>query len=81
MLAIRQDNVATWLGLTSTPGHQVVPPTLSVDLYALPGIVLFLAYLGAITGEARYTALAQAGLTSLRHHLTCYRLRAHYWCV
>jgi lantibiotic modifying enzyme len=38
------------------------------DLYGgLPGVTLFLAYLGAITGEQRYTVLAQrAGETMLR---------------
>jgi type 2 lantibiotic biosynthesis protein LanM len=41
--------------------------TLGADLYdGLPGIALFLAYLGAITREERYTALAQAALNATR---------------
>jgi type 2 lantibiotic biosynthesis protein LanM len=71
MLAIRQDTVATWLGLVPTPAHQWFLQPLGVDLYGgCPGVVLFLAYLGAVTGEARYTALAQAAFTCLQHYLT-----------
>ena len=40
---------------------EVLP--LATDLYGgLPGVALFLAYLGAMTGESRYTDLAQAAL-------------------
>jgi type 2 lantibiotic biosynthesis protein LanM len=35
----------------------------------VPGIVLFLAYLGAITGEARYTQLAMAGVATIQRRV------------
>jgi type 2 lantibiotic biosynthesis protein LanM len=38
-----------------------------LDLYnGLPGVALFLAYLGDITGESRFTTLAQATTTTLQ---------------
>ena len=41
-----------------------------MDLYdGLPGVALFLAYLGAITREERYTALAHDALTTLRRQV------------
>jgi type 2 lantibiotic biosynthesis protein LanM len=46
----------------------VVP--LGTDLYdGLPGVALFLGYLGHVTGQRRYTALSRAALATLRHHL------------
>jgi type 2 lantibiotic biosynthesis protein LanM len=43
---------------------------MGVDLYGgVPGVALFLAYLGEITGEGRYTALAQAALMTLRRQV------------
>lgn len=61
-LAIRHDEDASWLGLvcTGNQGWRVAP--LGIDLYSgLPGVVLFLAHLGKITGKERYTQLAKAG--------------------
>ncbi len=44
--------------------------TFDVDLYGgLPGVTLFLAYLGAITGEQRYTALAQQACDTMLRRL------------
>ncbi len=65
--ALRDEERADWFGLTFVRERewQITPATL--DLYSgLPGILLFLSYLGLITGEAHYTALAQAGLRTLR---------------
>jgi type 2 lantibiotic biosynthesis protein LanM len=43
---------------------------LGVDLYdGLPGVALFLAHLGALTGEPRYTDLAEAALGALRRQV------------
>ena len=45
------------------------PPMLS--LYGgNSGIALFLGYLGHITGEERYTALARLTLKTIRHEIT-----------
>jgi type 2 lantibiotic biosynthesis protein LanM len=66
-LAFTGDAGASWLGIgpldESTWG---VFPT-GTDLYAgTAGIALFLAYLGAVTGEPSHTRLARAAVTSLR---------------
>lgn len=57
--AIHAREDVSWVGLT--PGNErawSISP-LMLDLYGgLPGIPLFLAYLGTTTGEQRYTALA-----------------------
>jgi type 2 lantibiotic biosynthesis protein LanM len=43
---------------------------LGMDLYdGVPGVTLFLAYLGAITKDEGYTALARAALKTLRRRL------------
>src|SRR5262245_10432434 len=69
-LALRGDDDATWIGLTYTANDQWSLMPLGLDLYSgLPGVTLFLAYLGAITEEERYTSLAQAALTTLRRQI------------
>ncbi len=65
--ALQDEEGADWFGLTLV-GERVwlITPT-GLDLYSgLPGILLFLSQLGQITGEACYTALAQAALKTLR---------------
>ena len=43
---------------------------VGLDLYdGLPGIALFLAHLGSVTGESRYTSLAEAALTGIRKNM------------
>lgn len=69
-LALRGGNDASWLGLTSVKGQQWVLVPLGADLYGgLPGIALFLGYLGSLTQEERYTTLATATLTTLRRYI------------
>jgi type 2 lantibiotic biosynthesis protein LanM len=66
-LALRGPQDVNWLGLTmtSTRHAEVVP--LELDLYdGMPGVVLFLAYLGALSGTERYTALAHAACATMR---------------
>lgn len=69
-LALHGEHDVSWIGLTLTNDcHWSLDP-LGIDLYdGLPGVALFLAYLGAITGEERYTALAQAALMTLRRQV------------
>jgi type 2 lantibiotic biosynthesis protein LanM len=56
---------ATWIGLEFRNRLWSMVPAPE-DLYAgLPGIALFLAYLGAVTGEARWTDLAREAMSSL----------------
>ena len=69
-LALRDEHGASWIGLTPGPrGHWALLP-LGVDLYGgLAGQALFLAYLGAVTEEARYARLAREALTALRRRV------------
>jgi type 2 lantibiotic biosynthesis protein LanM len=67
-LALRGEEDVSWVGLTPRLNERKWElVTLGADLYdGLPGVALFLAYLGAITREERYTALAQAALNTTR---------------
>jgi type 2 lantibiotic biosynthesis protein LanM len=66
-LAVRSEKDASWIGLMLTNERQWSLVSLGIDLYdGLPGIILFLAYLGAVTGKKRYTHLAQAALITMR---------------
>jgi len=65
-LAVRGTKDVSWIGLTLVRDRQWTLTPLGLDLYdGLPGIVLFFAYLGAVTDEEHYTALAQATLTTM----------------
>jgi type 2 lantibiotic biosynthesis protein LanM len=58
--AIRWNEGASWVGLAVANDRQWRITTTMLDLYdGLPGIALFLAYLGGTTGETRYTDLAR----------------------
>jgi class II lanthipeptide synthase len=64
-MALRDGRHATWIGLDfrNKVWSMVAMPD---DLYAgLPGPALFLGYLGAATGEERWTALAREAVASL----------------
>jgi type 2 lantibiotic biosynthesis protein LanM len=69
-LAIRGEEDATWIGL-SLINHSywsLVP--LDVDLYnGVPGVALFLAQLGKLTQQARYTELAQKAMATVRYQI------------
>jgi type 2 lantibiotic biosynthesis protein LanM len=72
-LALRGDDDVCWIGLATEPSDQhsysfLIP--LGLDLYdGVPGVMLFLAFLGAITGEERYTLLAEAALRTVRRQI------------
>ena len=54
-LSVRGHDDASWIGLTRQNGRNVAPGPLGADLYdGLPGVALFLAYLGQVTQEPRY---------------------------
>ena len=66
--ALRGDGGVSWIGVTPRSEHRWAVAPLDADLYGgLPGVALFLAYLGSITREDRYTALARAALSSALH--------------
>ncbi|MDB9373348.1 type 2 lanthipeptide synthetase LanM family protein [Nodularia sphaerocarpa] len=69
-LAIQGGGDATWVGLALVDQRNWMLASSGVDLYTgLPGIALFLAYLGAVTHQERYTVLAQAAMKTLRHEV------------
>jgi type 2 lantibiotic biosynthesis protein LanM len=69
-LALRGAHDVSWVGLTLAPDRRWSLTPLGPDLYdGLSGVVLFLAYLGDVTGEQRYTALARAALATLRRQV------------
>jgi type 2 lantibiotic biosynthesis protein LanM len=66
-LALRGADDISWVGLEMAAGGHLSLAPLATDLYGgLPGVILFLAYLGAVTGEGRYSALARGAVTTLR---------------
>jgi type 2 lantibiotic biosynthesis protein LanM len=68
MMALQDAQDVSWLGITLAHNAQywsLVP--LGADLYdGLPGIALFLAYLGEITQAERYRRLAETTCSTLR---------------
>jgi type 2 lantibiotic biosynthesis protein LanM len=66
-LAVTGGDDATWIGLTPVNEREWRLAPLGPDLYdGLPGVILFLAHLGALSAESRYTRLAQSAFRSLR---------------
>jgi type 2 lantibiotic biosynthesis protein LanM len=66
-LALCEGDEATWIGLSLLKERQWLLLPLGHDLYGgLPGVALFLAYLGTASGEGRYTSLARSALAALR---------------
>lgn len=66
-LALRGDGDASWIGLSMLGRGQWSLMPLGLDLYdGLPGVALFLAQLGALTGEERYSELARGAVETLR---------------
>jgi type 2 lantibiotic biosynthesis protein LanM len=69
-LAIGTSDEVAWIGLTQIKERQLALLPLGHDLYGgLPGVALFLAYLGAASGEERYTSLARAATATLLRQL------------
>jgi type 2 lantibiotic biosynthesis protein LanM len=66
-LALTTDDEATWIGLEIAAHDQWSLSPLATDLYdGLPGVILFLAYLGELSQDARYSRLANSALNALR---------------
>lgn len=66
-LAHQGDGDAAWVGLELVNARHWCLRPLAPDLYSgHAGCALFLAYLGAVTGDERYTALARAAVTTMR---------------
>jgi type 2 lantibiotic biosynthesis protein LanM len=69
-LALRGQDDASWIGLTQERDRfwSIAPCGLDLDS-GLPGVTLFLAYLGAVTKAEKYTALAQSSLIALQRQV------------
>lgn len=68
--ALLSERGANWLGLTFIHEREWMLLPASIDLYSGgAGIAFFLAYLGAITGAEKYTALAQRACTSVQEQV------------
>jgi type 2 lantibiotic biosynthesis protein LanM len=66
-LAVHGANDASWIGLELERRRVWSIARAGVDLDAgIPGIALFLAYLGAVTGSEAATTLARAALAAMR---------------
>jgi type 2 lantibiotic biosynthesis protein LanM len=70
LLALHGQQEVAWIGLSFVQQNRWSLAPLDLDLYdGLPGVALFLAYLGALTKEERYTSLARAVLATLRRQV------------
>lgn len=70
VLAARSQGQAGWIGLKHEGKDEWSVRPLGPDLYdGTAGIVVFLAYLAAITNERRYQGLAFEGVTNLKQQI------------
>lgn len=68
--ALRGESDVAWIGLTLIGDSDWSLAPLGTDLYdGLPGVALFLGYLGRLTGHAGYTELARTACSTLRERL------------
>jgi len=66
-LALCTEVEATWIGVAGVDGRHCSLAPLDSSLYeGVPGVALFLAYLGAVCGEERYTGLSRLALATVR---------------
>jgi type 2 lantibiotic biosynthesis protein LanM len=69
-LALGTGDDVAWLGVIPVTESEWRMSPLGLDLYdGIPGVALFLAELGAISGENRYTELARSAIGTVRLHL------------
>jgi len=67
--AFRDEEAVTWVGLDLRKGTWSLNP-ISEDLYAgIPGIALFLGYLGKVAGDDRATLLSRLAIATLLRRL------------
>ncbi|MBV9036984.1 MAG: type 2 lantipeptide synthetase LanM family protein, partial [Acidobacteriaceae bacterium] len=68
--ALQTEDQASWIGIVPAKEGSWTLAPLGCDLYdGLPGVALFLAYLGAVTFDDRYRLLAQSAINALRHQM------------
>jgi len=65
--ALRGADDACWIGLQSANEKDWELATLSLDLYdGMLGVALYLAYLGDVTGEDRYTEYSRLAVSTIK---------------
>lgn len=75
--ALHSEGGVSWIGLTLTAKDHWSLVPLGLDLYGgLSGVAFFLANLGAISKEKRYTVLARTTLRTIRERLREHPLQA-----
>lgn len=68
-LALVSEDDVSWVGVALVDEKHWSLLPMGVDFYnGMPGIALFLAYLGAITGNDRYTKLAETTINAIRRN-------------
>ncbi|QSQ21777.1 type 2 lantipeptide synthetase LanM family protein [Pyxidicoccus parkwayensis] len=66
-LSVGSREECSWFGLTLGWNRHWRLSPLGLDLYGgLPGVALFLAWLGELTGESRYSELAQGAVRTMQ---------------
>ena len=76
-LALHNNENVSWIGLTLTATGKWSLVPLGIDLYnGLPGVALFLAYLGKLSQKAQYTALARKTVSTIRRQLATISLNS-----
>jgi type 2 lantibiotic biosynthesis protein LanM len=69
-MALRGADDVTWIGLNLAGQKQWMLTPLGLDFYdGVPGIIFFLAHLGAVSGDERYTSLARGALATVRRRI------------
>src|SRR5262249_4681589 len=69
-LALHGEQDVAWTGITFSNERRWSLVPLGMDLaHGIPGITLFLAYLGATSREKRFSTLAQAALATMRNQI------------
>ena len=69
-LALAGDDDVAWIGLNPVAEREWRLAPLGLDLYdGIPGVALFLAHLGSMTGERRYSELARCAIGTVRRQV------------
>lgn len=81
-LAIVSEHGASWIVLAYVNEREWRLQPTNADLYdGISGIILFLAYAGALMGEARYTETARVALLSVQEYETEMRKKAQDFAI
>lgn len=81
-LALTREDTVNWLGVNILSGREWSILQANLDLYSgLPGIALFLAHLGALTGDERSTTLARLALQTLRVQMHFQQATTGWSCI